>query len=128
MTKGSMSELEKGTLINKCLLSKIISDIRYEVMFCSMSGIYHCNVSVGYNIVTSDEIVYDFMHILKEKFEQEHFEVRIDENMISLDWSKERPYKDIEDEYDNIEQYENMHKQKAKKQHASKKHNLKVVK
>jgi hypothetical protein len=129
MAEGSMSKLEKGTLINKCMLSKIISDIRFEVMFCSISGIYHCNVSVGHNVITSDEMMHEIMCVLKEKFEKEHFEVSIGENMISLDWSKEGPYGDIEDEYDDyIEQYENMHKQKAKKHHAPKRHNLKVVK
>jgi hypothetical protein len=75
------------------------------------------------------DLLPNIMKYLKDYFEDDKFEVSIGENMISLDWSKEGPYGDICDEYDDdIETYENMHKQKAKKYHAPRKHNLKVIK
>jgi hypothetical protein len=133
MAEGVLKPEDKGMIINKCLIAKIIADIRFEVMICSMSGMPNCNVSVPHTVIYSDEAMKEIVDIIKEKFEEDKFDVSLFENVISLDWSKEGPYGDFDDDleddmYDAIEQYENMHKQKTKKQHSPRKHNLKVIK
>ncbi len=129
LAEGNLDEVKENAIVNKCLMAKLISNIRFEVASCSLAGISNCNVSVNYSTVpVPRDLLPNIMKYLKDYFEDDKFEVSIGENMISLDWSKEGPYGDISDEYDDAENYENMHKQKNKKQHAPRKHNLKVVK
>ena len=130
LAEGHLDEIKENEIINKCMMAKLISNIRFEVASCSLAGISNCNVSVNYSTApVPRDLLPNIMKYLKDYFEDDKFEVSIGENMISLDWSKEGPYGDICDEYDDdIETYENMHKQKTKKHHAPKRHNLKVIK
>jgi hypothetical protein len=134
MIKGG-DEVQNNIIMNKCLMDKIISDIRFEIAVCSLAGLSSSNVSIPFSIIpVPKEYLGRVMNDIKNYFESHKFEVSVAENMISLDWSEEGPYADINDDYDDhrfddIEQYENMHRQKSKKQHAPKQHNfLKVVK
>lgn len=126
LVNENLDDADLNAIMNKCMITKILSDIRYEIATLSLAGRTNCNMSINYTLCPAPEDVVDsLMGLVKEYFEERKFEVTVSENMISLDWSKAG----IEDnEYENAESYENMHKQKAKKQHAPRKHNLRVIK
>ena len=125
LVNDNLDEADLNAIMNKCMITKILSDIRYEIATLSLAGRTNCNMSVNYTLCPAPEdVVGSLMDLVKEYFEERKFEVTVSENMISLDWSKAG----IEDnEYENTESYQNMHKQ-GKKQHAPRKHNLRVVK
>ena len=123
LSEKCIGEERKNEIINQCILSKLISDIRYEVSSNSFAGMTSCNVCVSYNILPAPkEIVKGVMDYIRNYFEVLDFDVTIKDNIISLDWSNAGT-EDMDDEGN----YQNMHKQ-GKKQHAPRKHNLRVVK
>ena len=126
LANENLDDADLNAIMTQCMITKILSDIRYEIATLSLAGRTNCNMSVNYTLCPAPEdVVNPMMGLVKEYFEERKFEVAVSENMISLDWSKA----DIEDnEYENAESYENMHKQKTKKQHAPRRHNLRVVK
>ena len=122
LSEKYVSEERKDEIINQCILSKLISDIRFEVAINSFDGFTSCNVCVSHNMLPAPkEILQGVMDYIRTYFEVLDFDVTIKDNIISLDWSNAN-----EEDMDNV-RYQNMHKQ-GKKQHAPRKHNLKVIK
>ena len=122
LSEKCVSEGREDEIINQCILSKLIGDIRFEVAINSFDGLTSCNVCVSHNILPAPkEILEGVMDYIRVYFEVLNFDVTIKDNIISLDWSNA----DVED-MDDV-RYQNMHKQ-GKKQHAPRKHNLKVIK
>jgi hypothetical protein len=122
LSEKYVSEERKDEIINQCILSKLIGDIRFEVAINSFDGLTSCNVSISHNMLpASKEILEEVMDYIRGYFEVLNFDVTIKDNIISLDWSN------VDAEYMEYARYQNMHKQ-GKKQHAPRKHNLKVIK
>lgn len=130
ISNGDYTEDEISNLISKCIMSKLLSEIKLEVAFASLHGETSCNISINRCIINAPlDQLKDWSNSLKEFYEELNFEVVIHENIISLDWSKNDPCGELDDDFeDDTEKYESMHKQKSKKQHAPKKHNLRVIK
>lgn len=122
LSERCVSEERKNEIINQCILSKLISDIRFEVTINSFDGFTSCNVCISHNILPSPkEVLGEVMDYIRNYFENQGFDVIVKYNIISLDWSAGN------EEMDDEGNYQNMHKQ-GKKQHAPRKHNLRVVK
>jgi hypothetical protein len=122
---------EDAILMNQILGGEIMSKIYAQILHASMSNRTQCHVTPDLRILgyADPEVEKAWADGIVKRLNADGFEVSVFENQVfSIDWSEDGPCSDIDDEYDNTEQYENMHKQKAKKQHAPRKHNLKVIK
>ena len=124
---AGMEKFDK--LAHSAMTNKILSDIIYQVFLASTKEKYKCNIAISeeFNgLYENEEIFKNWIIEISIYLNSLGFKTNVSENVISLDWSKDED-EDIDDEYDEIEKYENMHKQKSKKQHAPKKHNLRVI-
>lgn len=130
----SLSKEEESKITTNIVLSKFVSEINYQILGSNMKGKTCTDYSLNENMFPDDGVLSILMEMLTMHFGQHGFEVCHHGNVISLDWSENGPYGELNDDfedgrYDGIEQfYENIHKQKTKKQHAPRKHNLKVIK
>lgn len=123
LSENCVSEERKNEVINQCIVAKLISDIRFEIGLNSFAGMASCNVCVSYNIIPAPkEVLGEVMDYIRNYFEDQGFDVNIKDNIISLDWSNAGT-----EDMDDGGNYQNMHKQ-GNKQHAPKRHNLRVVK
>ena len=123
LSERCVNEDRKNEMINQCILSKLIGDIRFEVAINSFDGFTNCNTCISHNILPAPkEVLGEVMNYIKNYFEDQGFDVTVKDNIISLDWSNAGT-----EDMDDGSNYQNMHKQ-GKKQHAPKRHNLRVVK
>ena len=131
MASGKLKSYEANDIIEMIFTAKVLSDVKYQILLASNKGKYDCNVSVPeeYQCASDEDGIFkEWINGIAEFLKTNGFEVSVFENILYIDWSKESNTENIDDDvFDKLEKYKNMHKQ-GKKQHAPRKHNLKVIK